>query len=119
MFIIDELSKNLNDDKAESFHRIVYKLAFASKRSRVNIDLTISFLCTWISKSTKEDWEMLRRMLSYTNYIINMPGIIEANRFEVLLTWVDVSYATHCDMIRHTGDIILLEYETIHDKYSK
>ena len=54
LFKIDMPSKALNEDKSEIFHRIVSKLLFVSKRTRLDIELTISFLCTRASKSTDE-----------------------------------------------------------------
>ena len=61
LFKLTRLSK----DKNEGFHHIVYKLLYASKRTRLDIDLAISFLCTRVTCSIDEDWEKLRRLLHY------------------------------------------------------
>ena len=116
LFKIDEMSKRLDKDTSERFHHIVSKLLFVYKRARLDIELAILFLCTRVFKSTMEDWEKLRRLLSYLQYTINMPRIIGANGFEVLQTWVDVSYATHHDTRGHTGGSMSLGHEVIHDK---
>lgn len=102
LFKIDETSEGLEEDKSERFHHIVSKLLFVSKRVRLDIELAISFICTRVSKSTMQDLEKLRRLISYLQCTIDMPSIIVANGFEVLQTWVDASYATHHNMRGHT-----------------
>ena len=52
----DRLSKLLDDKKAESFHHVVSKLLYVSKRARLDINLGISYLCTRVSCSTENDW---------------------------------------------------------------
>lgn len=58
-------SEELDEERKENFHRIVAKLLYVSKRVRVDINTDIAFLCTRVSKSTKEDWEKLGRLLMY------------------------------------------------------
>ena len=48
-------SVDLNEERRNTFHHIVAKLLYVSKRSRVDIDLAVSFLCTRVSKSDEED----------------------------------------------------------------
>ena len=84
LFTIDEESEDLDDEKSERFHHIVSKLLFVSKRARPDIELAISFLCTRVSKSKVQDWEKLRRLLSYLQCTLDMPRIIGANGFELL-----------------------------------
>ena len=42
-------------EKNEGFHHIVAKLLFVTKRARIDVDLTVSFLCTRISRSGVND----------------------------------------------------------------
>ena len=119
LFTIDEESEDLDADKSERFHHIVSKLLFVSKRARLDIELAISFLCTRVSKSTMQDWEKLRRLLSYLQCTIDMPRIIGANGFEILQPYVEASYATHNDMRGHTGGLMTLGHGIVHDKCSK
>ena len=65
LFEIDEHSKKLSEKKSILFHHIVAKLLFVSKRARLDINLTISFLCSRVDKSTHEDWSKLERLLHY------------------------------------------------------
>ena len=96
-------SVELNEERMETFHHIVAKLLYVSKRARVDIDLAVSFLCTRVSKSTEEDWEKLRRLLNYLYKTIDMPRVIGADGMDVMQTYVDASYAVHMDMKGHTG----------------
>ena len=96
----------LEEEKADIFHSVTAKLLFVSRRSRLDIATAIAFLTTRVSCSTKEDWEKLRRCLSYLKHTIDMPRIISAENFGVMKTWVDASYAIHKDMRGHTGGAI-------------
>ena len=62
LFGIDDV-KTMCEEKIEIFHHIIAKLFFVSKRSRVDINLEIQFLCTRVSKSTAQDWIKLKRLL--------------------------------------------------------
>ena len=85
----------------------------------MDIELAIFFMCTRVSKSTHEDWEKLRKLLSYLQYTIDMPRIIGANDVDVLQTWVDVPYAIHYDLRGDIGGIISLGHGIVHDKFSQ
>ena len=56
LFVIDDTSKQLNENRSEVFHHIVSKLLYVSTRAQIDIDLAISFLCTRVSKSTEQDF---------------------------------------------------------------
>jgi hypothetical protein len=56
LFEIGEEGEALRDNKKGVFHSV-------SKRGRLDIQLTIAFLCTRISCSTEQDWGKLRRLI--------------------------------------------------------
>ena len=64
---VDERSTRLKKKDADIFHSIVAKLLWVEKRGRPDIEPAISFLCTIVTKSTKEDKAKLRRVLQYLN----------------------------------------------------
>ena len=101
------------------FHHIVAKLLILSKRVRVDISPTIAFLCTRVSKSTKEDWEKLRRMLEYLNDTMDLHRILGSDGMRSMRTYVDEAYAVHMDMRSHTGGLTSLGKGTLHTKLSK
>ena len=61
LFEINESSPRLEVKEAETFHSVVAKLLYVAIRARPDILLAISFLCTRVSKSTKEDQIKLKQ----------------------------------------------------------
>ncbi len=49
MLEINECSPKLSKEKYENFHRIIAKSLFESKRARLDIGITIAFLCNRVS----------------------------------------------------------------------
>jgi hypothetical protein len=107
LFTIDSDSTLLQQTQKERFHRIVQKLLYLSHRGWPDIQLTISFLCTRVSRSTTQDWAKLKQLLQYLNDTNELRRILGADDLSVLQTWVDASYAVHEDMKSHTGGAIL------------
>ena len=101
-------------EKNEGFHHIVAKLLFVTKRARIDVDLTVSFLCTRLSRSDVNDWEKIRRLLRYLYDTIDLARTIGANGMDILQTWVDAPYATHHDMRGHTGGLMSMGIGAIH-----
>ena len=85
LFDIDEKSDGLNKENSDIFHHIVAKLLFVSKRARIDIEPTVSFLCTRVAKSTIQDWTKVGRLLGYMKNTIDLPRIIGADRLDVIL----------------------------------
>lgn len=61
----EELRCILSKEKIDIFHHIVANLLFVAKRSHIDIDLAILYLCTRVSRPTKDDWLKLKRVLTY------------------------------------------------------
>ena len=80
----DEMTVRLEEEKVNRFHHIVAKLLYVSKRARIDIDLTISFLCTRVVELTQDDWVKLYRVLQYLNSTMNMRRIMGASSLEFL-----------------------------------
>ena len=72
-----------------------------------------------MSKSTKQDWIKLGRLLGYLKGTINMPRIIGANKLDMIYCLADASYAVHHDMKGHTGGVTSFEIGVTHTKCSK
>lgn len=106
LFEVDKQSEPLSIRPKEVFHSIVQKLLYVSHRGRPDIQLTISFLCTRVSRSTVQDWVKLKRLLQYLHNTIELNRVLGADDLSVLRTWVDASYAVHEDMKSHTGGAI-------------
>ena len=55
LFNVDEKSPLLNEKKAKGFHKITAKLLFVCCRGRPDLNVTISFLTTRVSKPNDGD----------------------------------------------------------------
>jgi hypothetical protein len=106
LFIIDENSETLGKKEADNFHSIVAKLLYISLRTRPDILLATSFLCTRVSNPTKQDQRKLQRLLEYIHGTVELKFTIGADDLSKVRTWVDASYATHSDMRSHTGGLM-------------
>ena len=93
LFCVNPDAEALDEDKAERFHTIVGKLLWAEKRSRPDIETTISFLCTRVACSDVEDWGKLRRLLQFLLHTIDNERVIAVDSLYKLITFVDASYA--------------------------
>ena len=68
-----EESVPLSEMEAEKFHHTVAKLLYASKRTSIDIDLAVSFLCTKVASTTKGDNDKLIRVLEYLKSCPSLP----------------------------------------------
>jgi hypothetical protein len=118
LFVVDEKSEQLNDAKSEIFHSVVAKLLFIMKRSRPDLEPTISFLMKRVSKSDVDDWKKLKRCLGFIKGTIEDKRILGADSLDTLYTWVDASHAVHMNMRGHTGGIISMGKGMLHCKSS-
>ena len=119
LFKVDDDAATLDEERKDIFHHIVAKLLFVAKRGRPDLDLTISFLCSRVDKSTEQDWLKLRRLLHYINGTIRLKRFISVDDCKTLRTWVDASYGVHMDIRGHTGGAMSLGSGLIHHKSSK
>ena len=118
LFSVDENSVPLGKEKSDTFHSVVAKLLYISKRGRPDIEVAVSFLCRRVSKSTEEDWLKLSRILGYLKGTINEVRIIGAVSLRDLYMWVDAAYGVHSDMRSHTGGTMSFGHGVVHHKSS-
>jgi hypothetical protein len=119
LFDIDENSGELTKVEGETFHSIVAKLLYVSKRCRLDIQLAIAFLCTRVSCSTEKDWLKLKRVLEYLRGTLDEFLTLGTEDITLMQTWVDASYAVHRDMKSHTGGVVSFGRGAIMSKSSK
>ena len=76
---VDNSSKRPEKRDSDIFHSIVAKLLWVEKRGRPNIETSIPFLCTRVTKITKEDKEKSRCVLKYLKHTIDDKRIMRAD----------------------------------------
>ena len=108
LFRIDESSKLLESDRAQSFHTTVAKGLFLCKRARPDIMTAIAFLCTRVREPTEEDWLKLLRLMRYLNGTKQLFLTLSANDSNVVKWYGDASFAIHDKMKSHTGGTLTL-----------
>jgi hypothetical protein len=118
-FDIDDTDALLSIKEADIFHSVVAKLLHVSKRSRLDIQLAVAFLCTRVAKSTEQDWIKLKRVLEYLRGTLDESLTLGADDIGMMKTWVDASYAVHKDMKSHTGGVVSFGIGAVMSKSSK
>lgn len=63
LFEIDEKSIVFDDRRSKLFHHIVQKLLHVCKRARLDLQVSIAFLCTRVKSPHLQDWVKLKRVL--------------------------------------------------------
>jgi hypothetical protein len=106
LFMVDPDSAPLSENKLETFHSIVAKLLYVTKRGRPDIQLAVAYLCTRVSCATLQDWDKLHRLLKYLYGTKEESLILGADVLSSMHTWVDAAYGVHMDMKSHTGGVI-------------
>lgn len=109
----------LDKEKKETFHSIVAKLLWIMKRTRPDLETSITFLCTRVTKSDEDDWKKLKRVLTYVNCTIDDSKIIGAHDLTKIFTWIDAAYAMNLDMKSQTGEAMSMGLGLLHAKCEK
>mmetsp|Transcript_16608 Transcript_16608/g.23570 ORF Transcript_16608/g.23570 Transcript_16608/m.23570 type:complete len:462 (-) Transcript_16608:60-1445(-) len=119
IFEVKEEDETLDKGRGEIFHMTCAKLLWVMKRSRPDIEVPISFLCTRVVEPTIKDWEKLLRVMSFINGTIKDKRIVGINDMTTLITMIDTSHAIHLNMRSHTGGLISMGTGILHGKSTK
>jgi len=103
LFKVRRESMPLDKSKADIFHSTVAKLLYICKRCRLDIQNTVGFLTTRVSKPDEDDWKKLKRVLQYLRGTIDDKLILGCVDIGKMKSFVDASFAVHMDMKSHTG----------------
>ena len=106
LFTVNHECEKLDKEKSIAFHSITSKLGYIMKRGRPDIETSISFLMKRVSKSDKDDWNKLRRIIGFLKGSIDDVRVIGATSITEIMTFVDSSYAVHDNMRSHTGGLV-------------
>ena len=85
----------LDDVKADLFHSLKDKLLYITKSKGTHIEQAVEFLTTKVANINVDDWNKLRRCISYLNQMVDDIRIIGFFNITELFTYVDASYAVH------------------------
>ena len=90
---VDEKSELLKQEEKEIFHTVTAKLLYLCKRCSPDIETAVSFFCTRVQNTTREDWKKIKRTLGYIYGTLDMTRIISCDQIDVMFTWIDAAYA--------------------------
>ena len=99
-------AKDLDEKRADNFHSVTALLLFISRRSRLDIQTAVAYLCTRVAKPNEDDWKKLKRVLQYLRGTIALVLTLGADDIANMQAWVDVAYAVHEDCKSHTGGVM-------------
>jgi hypothetical protein len=123
LFQIKEDQILLNGEQKNTFHSLVAKLLYLSKRTRPDVLLAVNFLCTRVQAPDIDDWKKLVRVLKYLNCTKSMKmdiAIVPTTDDIIKLDlYVDASYGTHVDGKSHSGAIATLGLGAIYATSTK
>ena len=103
LFNVNPASPKLDTAEAILFHHLVAKLLYLAKRSRPDVLLAVSFLCTRVQEPDEDDMKKLGRCLRYLRDTKHLSLTLEADAPLVIRWWVDASFAVHPNCRSHTG----------------
>ena len=90
-----------------------------TKRSRPDIEPTVFFLTTRVSKSNVDDWNKLKRCITWVGQTDSDVRLIRASTLEELYIWIDVAFAVHPNGRSHTRGGISLGVGMIYCRSGK
>jgi hypothetical protein len=103
LFVVNEGCKKLSNEAAATFHTIVAKALYITRRARPDIILAIAFLTTRVRCPNIDDWEKLCQLMEYLKGDRDKPLILGASNEGMLMWYVDASFAVHPKLGRHTS----------------
>jgi hypothetical protein len=106
LFEVREDSPKLDEKRKQNFHSVTMQLLYLSKRWRLDLLPTVSFLSTRMKEPLEDDWAKLRRCLQFLRGTIDDPLILGGSDIEKLRAWVDASYSVHQDRKSQTGGVM-------------
>jgi hypothetical protein len=103
LFKVDDDCPRLDASKAKTFHNIVAKILYATKRARPDTCTAIAFLTTRVREPDNDDWSKLTHLIKYLMGTKTLPLTLGADGSGVFKWWVDGSFGVHPNMRGHTG----------------
>ena len=88
-------SDSIDRYKSEIFHSVVKKLLHVAKRSRLDLQISLGFICTRVRSPNKGDWKKLKRILQYIYGTIDLERILLLDSFTNMNKFIDAFHACH------------------------
>lgn len=102
------VAKPLNETLAIAFHHTVVQLLFAGTHAHCNIQVTISFLTTWVRQLDEDELGKSKRALKYLNGTKSLKLSLHADLVSQLHWHINGSHQMHHDCRGHTGAMLTM-----------
>jgi hypothetical protein len=104
---IDMKAPLLGEKRKKIFHTIVAKLLYLSKRVRLDLLFSVTFLSTRVKSSTEDDWCKLVRIIGHLQATHTFYRVLRRqSNVPRLEHYVDAAFGVHSDGKSHTGSCI-------------
>ena len=103
LFVVDEDCEKLSKEKAETLHKIVANMLFATKRARPDTSIDKSYLTTRVRDPDQSDWLKMVHLFKYVRGNKYLPLILSADKSGFLKWYIYVSHELHPNMMGHIG----------------
>ena len=107
-------SKLLQIEHGENFHSLVQKLLHASKCVRLDLQVTVGYLCTQAKCPNIDDWKKPKCLLQYIYGTANMKWIMSLNSFAHINIFIDTLHIYNKNMRGQTGGCINIGEGLLH-----
>ena len=95
--------RKLEKEKSETFHGLIAKMLFDTKRALTDTGIAISYLTTIVIDPDKINWMKMVYLFKYVRGTKYLPLILSAYNI-VMLKWYIFGYhAVHPNVMVHTG----------------
>ena len=118
LFTVDETSPPVHNKKADIYRKYVAKTIWVEKRSRPDIEPSVSFLSKRVKQPTKDDWHKFKRLMCFVKSTVEDVRVIGADNLLEMLVMIDSAHAVHNNLRGHTGGITTFGTGVIDQKSS-
>ena len=105
LFAVNEDCEKLSIEAAAaaSFHTVVAKLLYISKRAIPDMSLSVASLTTRVRAPDTDDLGKLSHLMEYLRANKDQALVLSGKNEGLLMWYVDASFAVHPNMRSHTG----------------
>jgi hypothetical protein len=119
LYIIDQNSEELNESDKRIFHTCSARLLYLAGRTRPEMQVVASFLCSRVTRPTRQDQYKLERALKYINGSPGKGIVFEKTDSLALRAFIDASHGVHHDGTGQHGAIFTLNLGPIYARSKK
>ena len=101
LFQVDEACRKLDTLTANMFHRFVARFLSVTKRARLDLQVSVAFLCKRDKAPNIGDWKKLGRLVRYVRATIYLLFILGSNGSANMVWSTNAIFAVHVDMKSH------------------